>query len=205
MTSIVIKEPNFETAEFVIKGDAPYVQHKFSADTRKGLLEKHQEGARAKNRKKREARDIKAEYEAAMHKMRDGSYGIPAPAFRSAMISACRLVGFQMTKAKLTVFVEADGFDVDDGTPLVKLNGEPEMHEASVRLESGVASVAVRPMWREWSAVVRVRWDADQFNEHDVANLLMRAGMQVGIGEGRPDSRKSHGMGWGMFSIQGEE
>ena len=34
--------------------------------------------------------------------------------FVSALISACRLVGFKMTLAKLSVFVEEDGRDKDE-------------------------------------------------------------------------------------------
>jgi len=30
-------------------------------------------------------------------------------------------------------------------------------------------------------------------------------GLQVGIGEGRPDSKNSAGMGWGMFTIEDKE
>lgn len=65
----------------------------------------------------------------------------------------------------------------------------------------GVADIRWRPMWEQWSAKVRVRWDANQFSAQDVVNLLSRAGMQVGIGEGRPDSKASNGMGWGMFEV----
>ena len=36
---------------------------------------------------------------------------------------------------------------------------------------------------------------------HEVRNLLVRAGVQVGIGEGRPYSKKSYGMGWGTFEV----
>ena len=49
---------------------------------------------------------------------------------------------------------------------------------------------------------MRVRFDADQFTLTDVANLLMRVGMQVGIGEGRPFSKNSNGMGWGLFDLK---
>jgi hypothetical protein len=49
-----------------------------------------------------------------------------------------------------------------------------------------------------------VVYDADQFTLEDVSNLLARAGMQVGIGEGRPDSKMSAGMGWGTFRIAAE-
>jgi hypothetical protein len=57
-------------------------------------------------------------------------------------------------------------------------------------------------MWEPgWEATVRIRFDADLFTITDVANLLRRAGLQVGVGEGRPDSKKSAGMGWGIFDI----
>jgi hypothetical protein len=46
-----------------------------------------------------------------------------------------------------------------------------------------------------------VSFDADQFALGDIGNLLVRVGMQVGIGEGRPDSKKSAGMGWGLFEV----
>lgn len=199
--TLIVPAPNLQLATFEIKGESPYVQHKFSKKVAAEMLAIQLEGARAKNRKKREARNIEEEYEQAQHRTEDGKNAIPASAFRSAMISACRLVGFQMTKAKISIFVEPDGYDADDGVPLVLIKGKPELHKAPVRLESGVASIAIRPMWREWSAKLRVTYDGDQFRDVDVANLLLRAGLQVGIGEGRPDSKKSHGMGWGIFSI----
>lgn len=203
--SVTISAPNIQTVAIKIVGTAPYVQHAFGEKARRQMLDKQIAGSTAKGKKVREARDLEEDYKQAMHLDENGRHGIPAPAFRSAMISACRLVGFQMTKAKLSVFVKPDCFDAKDGTPLVLLDGVPEMHQAAVRLETGVASISVRPMWRRWSATVRVSFDGDQFTLTDVYNLLARAGMQVGIGEGRPDSKKSHGMGWGTFEIEAEQ
>ncbi|MEJ5360186.1 MAG: hypothetical protein WHT06_16110, partial [Desulfobacterales bacterium] len=57
-------------------------------------------------------------------------------------------------------------------------------------------------MWREWGLKVRIRYDADQFSRDDVANLIARAGVQCGLGEGRPFSRMSNGMGYGTFEIE---
>jgi hypothetical protein len=200
-SDVIIAAPNIQTADIKIVGNAPYVQHKFSAKARKQMLDAQIAGPRGKARTKKEPRDIEADYKGAMHLTSDGKHGIPAPAFRSAMISACRVAGYQMTRAKLAVFVEADDFDQDDGTPLVYLKGKPELHQGSVRLAKGVASIAIRPMWRKWSATVRVKFDGDMFSLTDIINLLSRAGMQVGIGEGRPDSKASHGMGWGTFDV----
>ncbi len=72
------------------------------------------------------------------------------------------------------------------------------------RNANGGVDLRARPMWPEgWRANVTFRWDADQFSATDVANLLARAGIQVGVGEGRPDSKMSAGVGWGQFEIAG--
>ncbi len=201
---IVITPPRFDQAVFRIRGTAPYVQHKFSQKARNEIL-KGQEAPGGKSRKKREPRDIKTEYAACLHIGEDDRYGIPCSGFRSALIDACRAAGYVMTKAKMSVFCLADTIDADEGTPLVHIEGTHEPVESAVRLESGTASVAVRPMWRKWSAAVRLQWDADQFGLVDIANLLTRAGIQVGVGEGRPFSKKSNGMGWGTFEIVNDE
>ena len=203
---VVIKAPNFSTAEFKIIGTSPYVQNKFSAKARQTMKETQEAGSRSRSKRKRKAKDFTKCYEDAMHKMVDGGHGIPAPAFRNAMIDACRMVGFKMTHAKCSVFVEADGFDVDDATPLVRITkGAPNYTELAVRLDKGVPDIHPRPMWEPgWEANVRIRFDEDQFSVSDVANLLLRAGAQIGVGEGRPFSKNSKGMGWGMFRLAEE-
>jgi len=200
ITLMTVEPPELSTATFRVYGTSPYVQNKFSGSKKEGML-RAQMSSQGTKRGKKEPRDLDADFEGACHRTVTGEYGIPAPAFRSAMISACRVAGLVMTKAKLSIFCIADDLDEEDGTPLVLLKaGEPERTHMHVRLESGVASIAVRPMWREWGADVKIRWDAKQFTQQDVLNLLERAGQQVGIGEGRNDSKKSHGMGWGTFT-----
>lgn len=200
---IRITPPRLKTALIHIVGVSPYVQHAFSEKQRKQMEDTQRAGQQAKGRRVRAPKDFNDVYEAAKHLSKDGWCGIPAPAFRNAMISACRLIGFKMTHAKLSVWVEADGIDGKDGTPLVKIGGEPRIHEAVARNANGSADIRWRPMWEEWSAKVRVTWDEDQFSATDVMNLMMRAGLQVGIGEGRPDSPNSNGLGWGRFEVAG--
>lgn len=202
--NIAIKAPNFQRIAILITGTSPYVQNKFSAKAREQMKAKQAAGSTANKSRQREAKDFEQCYRDAMHVSHQGWHGIPAPAFRNAMISACRTVGFKMTLAKLSVFVEADGLDKDDGTPLVKITkGEPHYFESLVKNESGVADIRPRPMWDEgWQARVVVRFDADQFTVEDVVNLMLRVGQQVGIGEGRADSSNSAGMGWGEFTVE---
>jgi hypothetical protein len=196
-----ISPPKIRTAVIKIVGIAPYVQHKFSAKSRAKIEATHRAGSQSKSKKVREARNFDEEFEGAIHYSKEGWMGIPSPGIRAALISACRLVGFQMTKAKLSIFVVHDGIDAEDATPLTRINGKPEPHMAYVRNDSGVVDLRCRPMWHEWTADVKLRWDEDQFSAADVINLLSRAGLQVGIGEGRPDSKNSTGQGWGVFEV----
>jgi hypothetical protein len=201
--NLVIPAPNIQHAVVRLVGTAPLVINKFSHKSREKMMATQQAGSTARGKKAREARDFDADFLGAQHISEDGWLGVAAPAFRNAMISACRLVGFQMTKAKLSVFVDADGIDADDGTPLVRIDGPPpEKHTATVRNQTGVCDVRVRPMWRKWAVDLRVTWDADQFTLTDIVNLLDRAGQQVGVGEGRADSKSSAGVGWGMFRVE---
>ena len=70
-----------------------------------------------------------------------------------------------------------------------------------VRNDNGVIDIRVRPMWRTWWADVTIEFDGDMISPESVVNLLDRAGRQVGIGEGRPFSKNSSGMGWGRFAV----
>lgn len=204
--ALVIEAPKFSMATIRIVGTAPYMQHKFSKKSEFTMAEKHKAGSQARGKKVREARDFEADYEAATYVSREGWHGIPASCIRNAAISACRTVGFKMTLAKLSLFVEADGYDVEKGTPLIRIYGERKMDVRPVRNSGGGSTdLRSRPIWIDWYANVRVRWDEDQFSLRDVANLLMRVGMQVGIGEGRADSHRSAGIGLGHFRIESAE
>lgn len=200
--AVTITPPRLEQATLTIVGTAPLVQLKFSEKARNEMLAKQRAGGTAAKTKK-SARDTDDDFMQAQHISEDGWNGIPATAFKAAMVDACRLVGMEMTRAKMALFVVPDGIDADDGTPLVRLIADaPEQHIASVRNATGVADVRVRPMWRRWKANVTIRFDADVLTGEQVVNLLNRAGMQIGVGEGRPFSKKSVGMGWGTFEVE---
>jgi len=199
---LTISEPNMHEVAIRICGETEYCQNRFSIKAREIMRQRQAEGSTAKKGRKRDPKNFEACFEEAQYRLPDG-WGIPAGAFRNALVSACRLCGFAMTVSKLAVYIIADGKDTLDGTPLVRITkGKPVCREHPVRNESGVADIRARPFWEEgWEAVVRIRYDADVFTDTDVINLLMRVGCQVGIGEGRPDSKKSTGMGWGLFRV----
>jgi hypothetical protein len=203
---VVITPPRFGFALLIAEGDAPYTQNKMSRRAFEQMRAKQAAGQQAKSKKVRLPKQFAGLHMEAIHISEDGWAGIPATAFRNAMIDACRLVGYAMTKAKMSVFVQPDGLDRDDGQGLVRITGgEPRALEMIVRLADGSCDIAVRPQWLKWGARVKVKWDLDQFAEVDIANLFARAGGQVGIGAGRPYSKQSAGLGWGTWlPVSGE-
>jgi hypothetical protein len=205
--TVTIKAPEFGTALFQIIGTAPLVVNKFPAKARQIMRDKQAAGAQSKKGGAREAKDFEACFHGARHLSREGWDGICASSFRHAMVDACKLVGFKMTLAKLALFIEPDGFDADEGTPLVKIisKSQPKVLEMAVRNQTGVADIRVRPQWEEWGCALRVRFDKTIFSLSDITNLVARAGQQCGICEGRPNSKESVGMGWGTFEIKGAE
>ena len=203
-----ISAPNTGRAVFHVEGTEPLMTAKFSSRIKRQLIAEREAGAKPATRGKKThdpadyaARGLEGAYRSA-----EGWYGIHAAAIRNAAISACRLVGFKMTLARLSIFVEADGYDVEEGTPLIRLDApEPEISIMAVRNATGVMDLRARPIWRPgWRMAITMRWDQDQFGLSDITNLLARVGLQVGIGEARPDSRESAGLGYGLFRLIGD-
>lgn len=200
-THIVISPPRIRRATFKLMGTAPYVQSRFSKSALAKMRAAQEAGSQAGSRRKKEARDFDRDFAEAQRHSKDGWSGIPAVAFRDSMIDACRMAGYKMVHAKMSVFIEADGYDSQDAMPLVRIHGKVGRSEVPGVLANGSVDIRVRPIWEDWTATLRVRWDEDQFSQEDLGNLLMRAGAQVGIGCGRPFSKNSAGCGWGTFEI----
>jgi hypothetical protein len=189
------------TLDFKIEGTAPLGISRFSYKAQQEIESRQEAGSTSASRKNREARDFEADYNAARYVSEEGWYGINAAAFRNGMISVCKLTGFVMTRAKLAVFIEADGKDATDQTPLVRIYGEPEMWRAPARNSNGSFDIRCRARWPRWKMRVRVHFDGGVFTDSDVTNLLMRLGIQAGIGEGRHDSKDGPGIGMGTFRL----
>lgn len=198
-----ITPPNFQRVSFKIQGTAPLVVNRFSEKAKQQMMATQSKGSQNQKGAKREPKDFDKCYEDAKYISHDGWNGFAAMSVKHALVSVCRLIGYKMTLAKIAVSVIAEGADKFDGTPLIQIRGrEPHRVDHSVRNQTGVADVRARPMWDEgWHAFVTVEYDGDLFEKEDIANLLSRAGTQNGICEGRMNSKKSVGMGWGSFIV----
>jgi hypothetical protein len=201
---VVIEPPKFQKAIAKIKGDAPLLSNAMSSEARAKMKAGQESGTRARKMKKnRDPKDFDAQFRGSLHVSEQGWYGLPCSAFRNAMIDACRTVDLAMARAKLVLFVEPDGFDKNDHTPLVRIFGEPVMDERIGKLASGTSDILVRGRFDEWKATIKLKWDSDSLSATDIFNLLARAGWHCGVGAGRPNSKNSAGIGMGTFTVEG--
>ena len=143
---MIVEAPNMQYLQVRIRGTSPLVRNKFSHKQRQKMMDDMATPkALRKGKDARPPRDFDQDFIQAQHVSTEGWHGLPAPAFRAGMIDACRAADIVMTRTKMAVFVEQDGIDKDDGTPLVRLiAAAPERHEALVRNDSGVADIRVR-------------------------------------------------------------
>lgn len=206
-TKITITPPNFQSVQLRLQGISPLMQHKFSEKSRRAIEEK--QTATDAVRSPREPKDYEAEFHAARYLSREGWDGVPCRQIRASMIRACaNIEGLDMTRAKTAFFIQADGFDKIDGTPLLKIEGaKPGVHVSVVHDTRPVAIVNTfdlrnRPLYPEWAVTPTIEFDADLCTETDVANLLARAGATIGIGELRPFGKKGFGGDYGMWEVQ---
>ncbi len=191
-----------------IVGTTPLKVLRFSKKTQETIRATQEAGSQAKSKKKRDPKDFAKSYEEAKYlcTQKIGGkavtwLGINASGVRNGAIETCRVAGFVMTKAKMSIFCDQDGFDDLDQTPLARVYGDPEMSVDPVRNQSGVIDLRPRCMFREWKMILHLRFDESQFSATDVLNLMIRVGQQNGLGEGRPNGTNGSGTGNGIFSV----
>jgi hypothetical protein len=191
---------DFQEMEIMIAGDSPLIMHKWSDKAKKEILDKQMKKAKTG----KQAKDPVQDYLDSMYWM-DGQpeskdeavalidsgkarFGFPAVAFKNAAVTAVTQVD-GMTK------VLARGvFHVNLGDELVEIVGQPRMREDMVRVGMGTADIRYRGEFPEWSAQLRIRYNASVVSAEQIVNLFRLAGFAVGIAEWRPEKDGSYGM-----------
>lgn len=199
----VITLRRLERTELLIpvRGLTPLITQRWSEKARNMMLEKQQ----SKARPAKEARDPEANFEAARYRLPDGSDGVPATAFKAAIVHAARLFsGITQVQLKQMLIVVADATD-DRGDQLVRLEyGSVRMREDTPRNATGVADLRYRPQYEDWSATLRIRILSGQIDTESLLALVDAAG-SGGIGEWRPTSPKSATGSYGTFEVDMEK
>ncbi len=190
---IVIMRPNMQIIEVPIVGTSPLITQQWS---RKAILQmeaKHQQKAASK----RTAKDPEAWYIST-----EGWDGVPAVAFKAAMVNATRqCAGLTIVLAKGIIRTLAQGTTAE-GTGLIRIYGEPRLHTSTPRNANGNPDVRYRPIYEPWRAIVPVRFNAHLVSAEQIVNLMAIAGESEGVGEWRPSSPESKTGIYGCWEIE---
>lgn len=185
--------------EVTVIGDSPLIVHAWSEKAKREMLDKQMKKAKGA----KEAKDPKADFEASLYRMADGGYGFPSVGFKAAAVTACTSVaGITKVAARQAFHILGEDVDVSGvfaGTSarhnLVRVDGgPPAMREDTVRVGMGTADIRYRGEFKEWSAKLLVRYNANVLSESQILNILNTGGFAVGVGEWRPEKDGSYGM-----------
>jgi len=200
---IVLQKIDRDTAIIDVVGLSPVIPHKWSEKALR-MMRESQSGV--KTRAKKDAKDPQAEAEGSTYYLPDGRPGIPATAFKAAMVGAIRLFdGLTMVVAKSALFVEGDALD-EQGNDLVAISGPRILREDTPRNATGVADLRYRYAYgnndEPWRATLKVTYLPRVIDQQSILLLLDAAG-NGGVGDWRPSAPKSATGTFGRFEVVG--
>lgn len=183
------------TAEVPIIGVTPVIPHKWSEKALRMMREKQSGKA---TRAKKEAKMPEEEAEASTYRLPDGRPGMPATAFKAAIVDSVRFFeGLTMVQAKVSFFVEGVG---PDQLVAIESPNEPVLREDTPRNATGVADLRYRYMYEPWSAVLPITFLENMMDLGSLLALVNAAG-NGGIGDWRPSAPKSKTGTYGRFRV----
>jgi hypothetical protein len=190
---IEINRPNIKTVAFPVTGTSPLISHKWSEKAKKQMLDKQMKKAS----KGREAKNPEQDFRDSLYLLSNGEhpngpYGFPAVGFKASAVRAAKQVdGMTMTDARSWFFVIPDDGD------LIKLKGDkPHIREDMVKIQQ-TTDIRFRGQFDNWSAVLNIKYNADQISDEQLLNLFELAGFSCGIGEWRME----RGGTFGTFTL----
>lgn len=182
-------ELRLATMEVPIIGVSPFLAHRFSEEAQESIAVA-QSGA---HRGKKPPRAPEREFELAQYRTPDDRHGVPAAAFKRAVVAAVRYVeGLTMTRVEGALQIPGSILPFAE-------HSEPVMQADRVVIGRGTTSIAYRARYDEWSVQVPVRFQEDVISPEQLANLFQIAGFSVGVGDWRPACKGS----FGMFRVEG--
>jgi len=195
---ITIKPLEDRVCAVRIVGLTPVIPHKWS-EKAKSMMPGHPDKPAVAVKKGK--RNPVEEAEGCTYRLPNGKPGMPATAFKAAMVDACRFFDKpSMKEAKIWFHVIGEGPD-----QLVEIKGKQSLREDTPRNANGSADLRYRYAFSEWSATLKIRYMSNLTDEASVAALVDAAG-RCGVGDWRPSAPKSNTGTFGTWraELEGE-
>lgn len=203
---IEIRPLDIKTVNLHIVGDTPLIMHAWSEKAKRMMLEAQMGLAKGKKKEYKnpvedfinsmywlEGKPTEYTEEAYENAIASGArFGFPVTGFKQAAISSAYRMGWSKNKVSLQgeFFFEAD----EDGMIEIK-SDKPIMREDMVKVGMGTADLRYRGEFRNWSADIVMRYNANgQYSLENIVNMINAGGYVCGIGEWRPEKSGQNGM-----------
>lgn len=213
--AVVIPQLRERTINVSIVGKSPLIVHAWSAKAVKMMLGKQMKEATAGRTAKNPVEDFLG---SLYYLPNRAGFGVPAPSFKAAIVSAANDVQMKMTEVKRGLHVNSYLVKIE-APPLAKENWTEydeqfadqikfehehgcQMRMDMVRLESGVADIRFRGCFPEWKATLEIEYNEAVLSAEQVVNLIATAGYGCGIGEWRPSSPQVRSGEFGRFKVE---
>lgn len=204
-SGITLERITDEIVSIPVVGLTPVIPHKWAQKALNMMKDKQFGVTPAPG--KRAPKDPDEDAEAAMYRLADGRPGMPATAFKAAMVAACRFFkDIPMTEGRLMIYVRGEGPD-----QLVPLEGTEQIREDTPRNATGVVDLRYRTALlagvegvKPWRADIEIVFPPRLISRGSIVALLDAAG-RVGVGDWRPGSPKSNSGTFGTFRIDDEK
>lgn len=212
---ITIKPIEMRAIKITIVGDTPLIMHAWSEKAKKMMLDAQQGKKKGKEKIYRNPVDEfiqsmywlegKPEYsdkateeecEIAFNEaVKNGAkFGFPVTALKQAAISAAYRMGWVKNKMELRGVFFVDGCEGQEDMMLIN-SDVPELREDMVKIGMGTADLRYRGEFKNWSAELTVRYNANgQYTLENIINIINAGGMVCGLGEWRPERDGQSGM-----------
>ena len=213
-TSVTIPKLRYRTMHITVVSKTALIVHAWSAKAVRMMLDK-QMGIPTAGREKK---DPLQDFQQSLYYLPDKKgFGIPAPSFKAALVTAANDVELKQTETKRNVHVNsylvpiiAPPLDKSNWTDWdTKYEKELEFEHSQgvqmrmdlVRLESGVADIRFRGCFPLWKCDLEIEFNEAVISAAQLTNLVQAAG-QSGIGEWRPSSPNVKSGEFGRFAVQ---
>jgi len=202
-TTSQVKELDERTLLVTIEGRPPgLLTNAIPPAVKENLLLKSE----GKQSKAVSARSLDQQYEEALYHLDepvgDASYGIKCDAFKQAMVRAAKTfkkLGGPQQKKLDGVQVQSLVFVGDGPDDLAPLIGDPEPRYDLISNSSGSKTAVTRAWFREWQAVLPMKFVAI-VDQELLLQLLSDAGQGVGVGAWRRERGGHFGL-WRIVSV----
>lgn len=174
--TIEIPEIKLRRMVVTVVGQTPLLTNRFGEKARQKIEDKQQKKAKGA----KEARQPEEEFMDACHVISAGVFGFPAVGIKKALVVAGgRFADEKMTHLRGVINVMGDLIPI--------IAKAPTMRTDTVRLATGVTSIAYRPMFMPWEMEIPMVFNSSMIGEAQILNLFQIAGFAVGFGAWRPE------------------